>query len=208
MGKFIDIAGERFGRLVAVHRLDGMRNKRVVYLCQCDCGQKVEVRAESLRSGHTQSCGCKHRDIVAARGTKHGHCYTRLYRIWGSMVQRCENPNHKAYKNYGGRGIRICHEWRNDFETFYQWAIHNGYGDDLQIDRQDNDDGYHPANCRFVTRTENNRNRRCTKVVSFRGQTKPLASLCDELDIDYNLVLNRINAHGWSIDRALTESVI
>lgn len=204
MGKFIDLAGMRFGRLVAVRRIPGMTNKRVMYGCVCDCGNEIEVRSESLRSGHTQSCGCRHSDIVSQNGTKHGHCKTRLYRIWGSMVQRCENPNNKAYSNYGGRGISICSEWRDDFETFYRWSISNGYNNDLQIDRINNHAGYSPENCRFVTRTENSRNRRCTKMVTFMGETKPLPSLCEELGVGYQLALNRINALGWSVEKALT----
>lgn len=204
MGKFIDLTDKRFNRLIVLKRIEGLRNKRVMYLCKCDCGSEIEVRADSLRNGHTQSCGCLQREIVGNNSTKHGHSHTRLYKIWGSMVQRCYNENHKHYKNYGGRGIKICKEWREDFGLFYQWAINNGYNKELQIDRINNDLYYQPDNCRFITAKQNNRNRRNTKVVEYKGKTKPLAEWCDELKKDYIVVLNRINALGWSVDEALT----
>lgn len=203
MGKLIDLTGKHFDRLLVLERADSSEGKRVMYLCECDCGNKIVTRAESLRSGHTQSCGCKHKDIVSALSTKHGHANTRLYIIWGSMIQRCCNPKHKAYKNYGGRGIKPCKKWLENFETFYQWAISNGYSDNLQLDRMDNNIGYQPSNCRFITAKENNRNRRCTKMVTYHGEVKPLAEFCDIMNINYDLVLNRINSYGWSVDRAL-----
>jgi len=204
MGKLIDLTGKRFGRLYATNRIPGLKNKRVMYHCVCDCGKEIEVRSESLRNGHTQSCGCRHKDIVAQNSTKHGKAHTRLYRIWGSMIQRCHNSNDDNYKNYGGRGITVCDVWRNNFESFYQWAINNGYNGNLEIDREDNNRGYSPNNCRFVTRIENQRNRRCTKLVKYKNDIKPLAQLCEEMHKDYNLVLNRINNYGWSAERALS----
>lgn len=204
MGKFIDLTGERFDRLMVLKRIEGLRSKRIIYLCKCDCGNEIEVRADSLRSRHTKSCGCLQREIVKENSTKHGHSDSRLYNIWASMIQRCYNQNHIGYSNYGGRGIDICEEWKEDFGTFYNWAINNGYKEDLQIDRVDNNLGYKQSNCRFVTAKQNNRNRRVTKLVEYKGETKPLADWCDELSKDYIVVLNRLNALGWTVEDALT----
>lgn len=204
MGKYVDLTDKRFNRLIVLKRIEGLRNKRVIYLCKCDCGNETEVRADSLRNGHTKSCGCLQREVVKDNSTKHGHSDSRLYTIWASMVQRCYNQNHMSYNNYGGRGILICEEWRENFEDFYHWAINNGYKRDLQIDRIDNDLGYKPNNCRFVTATQNNRNRSVTRLAEYKGETKPLADWCDELSKDYIVVLNRLNALGWTVEDALT----
>lgn len=204
MGKFIDLTGNKYGRLLVISRVPGLQNRKVVYVCKCDCGKEVITRSDSLKNGHAQSCGCRHKDIVSENSKKHGKYGTRLYRIWGSMIQRCANQKHKAYNNYGGRGINVCSEWLSDFNNFYQWAKENGYSDELQLDRTNNNKGYQPNNCRFVTVKENNRNRRCTKTVDVNGKKIPFAELCEQYNKDYDKVWNRINAYGWDIKRAIT----
>lgn len=157
--KKIDLAGQRFGRLVAV--ADAGRNKTgaVLWRCTCDCGGEAVVRCADLRNGAQRSCGCLRADVTAGRDKVHGGAGTRLYSIWKGMRARCNNPNHTRYNDYGGRGIRICAEW-DDFAAFRDWALANGYRDDLTLDRKENDGNYCPENCRWATYLEQRHNRR------------------------------------------------
>ena len=140
----------------------------------CDCGRETIVAQSSLRSGVTQSCGCLMRELSSKRATKHGGRKTRLYRIWDNMKSRCSNPTKGNYKEYGGRGIKVCEEWLHDFAAFRDWALANGYDDALTIDRIDNDKGYSPDNCRWITQAEQNRNQRTNHMVTYHGETKAI----------------------------------
>mgnify|MGYP000409137109 CR=1 FL=1 len=147
-----DYTGMKFGRLTVQKRISGRSTK---YQCICDCGNIVIVLGSNLVSGATKSCGCFRSELVTKADTKHGGCKTRLYSIWRNMLDRCNNPKNKEYHRYGGRGIIVCAEWETDFSSFREWALSSGYQDNLTIDRIDNDLGYAPSNCQWLTRAEN-----------------------------------------------------
>lgn len=148
----------------------GTRRGKALWKCKCDCGNYADVTGDSLRQGKTKSCGClgdDNRRKITTRNrygaTKHNQCKegkkSRIYRIYDAMHQRCYNEKNGAYKHYGGRGIVICDEWKNNFESFFQWSLKNGYSDDLSIDRIDNDGNYEPSNCRWADMTLQGLNR-------------------------------------------------
>ena len=169
--KLEELTGQKFGRLTAVSRYGFDEFGRQLWNCECECGNTIVTHAYSLKQGHTKSCGClkKEKAINNLPDTptgeqcpayKHGGEGTRLYRIWKGMKQRCYNPKTENYQNYGGRGITICDSWRCDFPAFRDWALANGYSDDLSIDRIDNDKGYGPDNCRWADRITQRANQR------------------------------------------------
>lgn len=203
MKKAFDLAGQRFGRLV-VEKRDYAYKKAAFWICRCDCGNHTTVQSCHLRSGATQSCGCHKKESGRDRRTVHGFSYSKLYRIWGSMKERCINPNSKPYKDYGGRGITICDEWLDSFEAFRDWAMANGYRDDLTIDRIDVNGNYEPSNCQWATQKEQQNNKRNNHLLSYNGKTQTISQWSDETGLEWMVIYDRLR-NGWPIDRILTE---
>lgn len=206
---FIDLTGKKFGKLTVlgidyknVYRENSGKKRTIIYwLCQCECGNTTTIRGESLKNGITKSCGCYNKEML----TKHGLCDTRIYICWSDIKQRCYNLKNKRYKDYGARGIKMCDEWldeENGFTNFYNWAIENGYKDNLTIDRIDVNGNYEPSNCRWASNKIQSRNRRNNKMIKYKNKVKCLADWCDELGLRYSIVSNRLNNYHWTIEQA------
>lgn len=155
--------GEKFNRWEVIRDL-GIKqvgdNKYHYILAKCECGNKAKVIYSDVYTDHSKSCGCYNREVAKKRMETHGLSDTRMYRIWKDMRRRCNNPNRNNYKDYGGRGISVCEEWDKSFMEFYNWAMSNGYDDDLSIDRIDNNGNYEPNNCRWILSNMQHRNTR------------------------------------------------
>ena len=193
MSKFINLIGLKFGKLTPIQRVDKKykNNKGVFWLCKCDCGNETIVESSDLKRkyGGTKSCGCYRKEKVKI----HGKSNTRLYNIWCGIKERCFNKKAKRYKDYGEKNITMCKEWKNDFEKFYEWSINNGYKDNLTIDRINNYDGYNPSNCRWITKFEQNQNRKHHLYVEYKGEKYNLAQLSRLLNIPYNKIYRKYN---------------
>lgn len=152
-----NLTGQRFGHLEVIAFL-GRHKEHTYWACQCDCGVITEARANSLTRNHSRSCGCVSARLTAEQNVKHGLARTPIYWCWQNMIQRCTNPNHPGYVNYGARGIRVCDGWLNSFEAFY--AVVGDPQPGLSLDRKDNNGNYEPGNVRWATRVEQNHNQR------------------------------------------------
>lgn len=208
----VDLLGKRFGRLTVVGRGESTKDKKAVWVCKCDCGNTKAVPASSLKSGHTRSCGClfyDSRKIVAEKQKgekshfyKHGLSDSRINSIYRGMKKRCYDKNEPAYRNYGGRGIKVCDEWLSDFMSFYRWAMGNGYNDDLSIDRIDVNGDYCPENCRWTDRKTQANNTRTNRKYSLNGETHTIADWARIYGVERKLVYKRISL-GWTISESL-----
>lgn len=199
MSRLIDLSNRRFGKLLVLcqsgrHESPG-GHIFPMWECLCDCGKRTTVIGASLRAGHTKSCGCGR-----FKGRK-----PRLpeYSIWAGMLNRCRNPNVKAFPLYGGRGIKVCEEWLN-FKRFYQ-DMGPRPSPEHSIERKDVDGNYEPNNCVWATFVEQANNRRMTRWVVYRGRR---LSLCDAVReagsvIHYEAAAIRIFRSGWTVERAV-----
>ena len=204
--------GQRFGRLTVLERCGTTKWGSCIWKCKCDCGNIVEVPGINLRDGRTNSCGCLRKEMMRDKHMVHGKSRHRngqkthpIYNTWMGMKARCFNPNSERYLSYGGRGITVCDEWKDDFQSFYEWSISNGWSEGLTLDRINNNGGYSPNNCRWTNMTVQNNNKRNVRIITYNGKSQTITEWSKELGISKSLLYYRIT--HWSIEEALTREV-
>lgn len=200
---------------LTVREITRLPNGHRALLCECDCGNAKAIEPAQWEQGIVKSCGCKHDELQKESSTIHGHSGDRLYKVYGGMKQRCYNKNSTNYPNYGGRGIRICQEWLEDFMNFYQWAMDNGYDYNAErgectIDRIDVNGNYEPSNCRWVSEQAQARNKRPRKnwksrrkMYEYDGKEYNLTELCDLFNTSSAAVHYRMERLGMTLEQAL-----
>ncbi len=206
-----DLSGKRFGKLLAVSMLRKRTNSgvsRIYWKCECECGSRSTVISTALLTGNTKSCGCAHAEALKGNrfNFKHGSArcgkLTPIYKRWAAMIERCRSPKHKCFKRYGGRGIKVCKQWMS-FSNFKTWAAGSGFRNHLQIDRRNNNLGYNPRNCRWVTPLVNQSNRSSNFFLNIDGEKMTLAAASRRFGIPYNTIRNRILYGGRTHKQAV-----
>lgn len=209
MGKALKLEiGQKFNKLTYLGE-DIKKNNKVYVLCQCECGTIKYIERSCLINNRIKSCGCirlftSYKNLDTST---HGLSNTRIYKIWKGIKNRCLNKKTPSYRNWGGRGITICDEWKNDFLPFYNWSMSHGYSDELSIDRINNNGNYEPNNCRWATRKEQNRNTRQNTFYTYKGETHCLKEWSEKLNFSYKLLQQRIKRDGLSFEEAITKEV-
>lgn len=199
-----DLKGKRFGRLVVIEPAETV-NGKLHWLCICDCGKEKTVASGALRGGRTKSCGCLRYEMVS-RGElhkRHGMSNTRLYSIWSGIKKRCDSKDEDNYHLYGGRGITYCEEWSR-FEPFRDWALSNGYSNNLTIDRIDVNGNYCPENCRWITVMGQGCNKRNNRKITYNGETLIISEWDRRIGSAKSGRVNERLKAGWSIEDAVT----
>ena len=212
MGKFIDLTGKPFGKLIAIERVGKDKSHRAIWKCICECGNEKIINSSRLISGNTKSCGCYKSEYIKAKKSKHRKAKTRLYNVWCGIKQRCCDHKHVSYKIYGAEGKNVCEEWLHNFQAFYDWSMANGFDENAPrgkctIERIDSTKGYSPDNCRWATNKEQQNNKRNNHIIEYKGKKQTLSQWSEELSINYWTLRNRIYRYGWNIDRALNTPV-
>lgn len=208
-----NIVGQKFSRLTVLKLIGRDKHQSILWLCECECGNKIKVNTTSLKTGNTKSCGCLQKEkaikTLMSFSITHGLSRdangkkTRLFRIWNGIKTRCLNPNTDNYSSYGARGIKMCKEWISDFKEFHDWAINNGYSDNLTVDRIDNNGNYAPNNCRWATFKTQANNKSNNVMLKFKGHTLNLKQWSETLNMNYRALEARLR-RGWSIEKTLT----
>lgn len=208
MGKLKDLTNKKFGLLTVIEMTDKRgHGGSVIWKCKCECGAFAYIEGSRLKQHKSCGCLCKARsDDFGNRMSKHSESKSRLYRIWNNMKSRCYNNNDQRYYDYGGRGITVCDEWRNNYINFANWAKENGYNDKLSIDRINNNGNYEPQNCKWSTNQEQAINKRSNKLLTYQGRTMTMKEWAKELNMPYGCLQTRL-LRGWGVERALTTPV-
>lgn len=212
MGFRIDLTNQKFNRLLVIRYVGNNKRHSSLWKCKCDCGNEIVVTSENLRTGHTTSCGCRgeeHKHNHGATKKTHGKSKTPIYTMWLNIKSRCNNPSNNHYKYYGGRGIKMCADWENSFETFYEWAIKNGFDESnpdtrsQSIDRIDVNGNYEPGNCRFVDSYIQANNTRKNVFYDIGGIKMTMPEWCRHFNANYERTRDRVASMGWNIEDAM-----
>lgn len=202
--------GQKFSRLTVI----GFEKKKPPqrgwnWAVRCDCGKEFAADPYAVKSGNTKSCGCLKNEVAGSRLRRYTHntyVHKRLYEILSGIKKRCNNPNSPRYKDYGGRGIKVCDEWTNlvnGWDNFVDWAYANGYNDTLTIERKDVNGDYCPENCCWVTRKAQASNKRETRWIVYKGECVQLRALCERIGLRYYTIYDRIYKSGWPVEKAI-----
>lgn len=189
------LIGKKFNMLTIVSYKKKYNNKNY-FVCKCDCGNISEIRANHILNDNQYSCGCirtkyENRNVGEA-----------IYDTWNRMMHRCYDIKHHKYARYGARGISVCDEWKNNYDSFYKWSINNGFQLGLSIDRINNNGNYEPSNCRWATRKQQMNNTSRNKYLTYNNETHTLAEWSDILNIKYNTICSRLH-RGKSVTEVL-----
>jgi len=208
--QLIDLKKQKFGRLTVIEYKGKSK-----WLCRCNCGKQTTVFGSNLVGGNTKSCGCLQLETLEKGRQEqktHGMTNTRFYKIWQCMKNRCYLSSDIGFKNYGGRGIKICDRWlefnnfKDDMYDSYLKSIINFGKKQTSVDRIDNNGNYCKENCRWASLSEQGRNKSNNRLMTFRGSTKCVTEWADLIKIKRNIIFSRLNL-GWSIDKILTTPV-
>lgn len=206
MGKLIDITGQKFGRLTVI-KLDHIVNKKhgpeSYWLCKCDCGNEKIIRKDHITGNKTLSCGCLQKEKASKINSTHHLSKSRIYYIWASMKSRCSLKTDTNYARYGAKGIKVCDEWQN-FEPFYNWAINNGYKDNLSIDRIDVYKDYCPENCRWANRIQQANNKSNNTKIKYNNEEHTLAEWAKILGYSYSTMCHRYY-RNWDVEKMMKQ---
>ena len=212
MGKFIDLTGQKFGRLTVIERAKNTKHGAARWRCKCKCGKETIVIGDELRKGATRSCGCLAKEVTSNRmkggiphNKTHGQTGTPIYKEWSEMKRRCFNSNDTSYHNYGARGITVCKRWRDSFEAFYEYVSklpHFGEAG-YTLNRIDNERDYEPNNVEWADDVTQANNRRNNVLVCYRGKQFTIAQLAKTYNLPYKKLYKRIVISHWNIEQAV-----
>ena len=196
--EFLDsLIGKKFNMLTIISYIKKGKYNHTYFVCKCDCGNTTEIRANHLLNDNQYSCGCirtKYKNSIIG---------TAIYNTWNRMIHRCYDVKNQKYKRYGKRGIKVCDEWKNNYDNFYKWAINNDFQIGLSIDRIDNNGNYEPSNCQWATRKQQMNNTSRNRYITYNNETHTLAEWCEISGVKYGTASSRLH-RGKSIEEALT----
>ena len=196
-----DLTNKKFGKLLVISFAEKKKKPSGQYsyywFCKCDCGKTIKVSATHLKSGHTQSCGCH-------KNTMDGKSKDRLCQIWRAIKARCNNEKNNRYKYYGLKGIKVCNEWMSNYSEFENWAISNGYADNLTIDRIDNNGNYEPSNCRWIDNKKQQRNKSNNVFITYKNETHCIAEWAEIKGIKPATLHSRYKKK-WEVEKILNK---
>lgn len=200
VGKFIDLTGQKFGRLLVIERCGYSSDRHITWTCKCDCGNTKEIIGKCIKSGAIRSCGCISREKSKTLNLSHGMSNTKEYTTWVSMINRCYDKNRESWIHYGGRGIIVCDSWRN-FENFYEDMGDRPEG--TTLDRINVNGNYCKENCRWATILEQSNNKRWNRYYVFNGEKLTKAELSRTTGISYGSLRHYLDTVGISVEEVL-----